>query len=134
MAHTFAILKARTQHNLKKPAKTAVPVVQAIQDRLEADSCSKFMKALGTGERLKIVQVLLDGPRSVGNIATLVKDPIANVSHHLHILESAGLVESKRDGKFIYYSLNPKVYKKVGTDSQDTLDFGCCRIELGRQK
>jgi DNA-binding transcriptional ArsR family regulator len=101
----------------------------SVRDELKSNSCSKFMKALGTGERLKIVQSLLHGPRNVTEIADLLGEPVANASHHLKILEAAGLVQTERDGKFIYYSLNPKVHKKMG---EDTLEFGCCRIELGK--
>ena len=90
------------------------------------------MKALGTGDRLKLVQTLLDGPRSVTEMAELLHEPVPNVSHHLRILEGAGLVQTRREGKFIYYSLNPKVHKKVGASTPDTLEFGCCRIELGK--
>jgi ArsR family transcriptional regulator len=103
-----------------------------MKDELEAEACSRFMKALSVEERLKIVQLLLAGPKSVTEIAGLLHDPVPNASHHLRILEASGLVQTQRKGKFIFYSLNPKVHKKTATTGSDTLEFGCCRIELGK--
>jgi hypothetical protein len=41
-------------------------------------------------------------------------------------------VQTRREGKFIFYSLHPKVHKRVGDNAPDMLEFGCCRIELGK--
>jgi DNA-binding transcriptional ArsR family regulator len=88
------------------------------------------MKALSVSERLKIVQLLLGGPRSVTELAVELKDAVPNTSHHLRILQTAGLLRTERRGKFIFYSLDPKVHKKAS--ACDTLEFGCCRVELGK--
>ena len=46
-----------------------------------------YLRALGDPDRLKIVQALRDGPKSVGDICKELAAPIANVSHHLHALK-----------------------------------------------
>lgn len=103
-----------------------------MKDQLESERCARYMKALSEGDRLKIVETLLDGPRSVGEVAEIMGSPLQNVSHHLRCLAAAGLLDSKRDGKFIYYTLNPKIYRKgTGKNPAGVLEFGCCRIELG---
>lgn len=91
------------------------------------------MKALSEGERLKIIETLLEGPRSVGEIAATLESPLQNISHHLRCLAAAGLLDSRREGKYIYYQLDPKVHRKATPGNpKSALDFGCCRIELGR--
>jgi hypothetical protein len=54
-----------------------------------------------------------------------------NVSHHMHVLVEAGLVQREKRGRFVYHSLIPGVLE---TDNQkgahDHLNLGCCRLEL----
>ncbi|MBA2270390.1 MAG: winged helix-turn-helix transcriptional regulator [Chthoniobacterales bacterium] len=103
-----------------------------MKDQLESERCARYMKALSEGDRLKIVETLLEGPRSVGDVAEELGLPLQNVSHHLRCLAAAGLLDSRRDGKFIYYTLNPEVYRKATPEHPTSaLEFGCCRIELG---
>lgn len=63
-------------------------------------------KALANGHRAEIVDVLAQGERSVDEIAREIAQSVANTSHHLHTLAAAGLVESRREGKRIYYRLS----------------------------
>jgi rhodanese-related sulfurtransferase/DNA-binding transcriptional ArsR family regulator len=62
-------------------------------------------KALASGRRLEIVDVLAQGQRSVDEIAGELGQSVANTSHHLRALARAGLVGTRRDGTRIYYSL-----------------------------
>ncbi len=103
-----------------------------MKDHLESERCARYMKALSEGDRLKIVETLLDGPRSVGEVAEIMRSPLQNISHHLRCLATAGLLNSRREGKFIYYALNPKIHRKATAKIPNSaLEFGCCRIELG---
>ena len=98
---------------------------------LKPDLCSKYLKAVAEPDRLRIVQTLRDGPRSVGEIARLLRTPLANASHHLKALRRAGLVATSKQGRFVIYSLAARFARSGGTGpSLDVLDFGCCRIEL----
>lgn len=102
-----------------------------MKDQLESERCARYMKALSEGDRLKIVETLLEGPRSVGDVAEVMQAPLQNVSHHLRCLAAAGLLDSRREGKFIYYSLNPEIHRKAtAKNPKSALEFGCCRIEL----
>jgi DNA-binding transcriptional ArsR family regulator len=100
----------------------------------EPTRCAKYLKALADPVRLRIVESLRAGEMSVTDIATLLEIDIANVSHHLRVLHHADVVTTKREGKFIYYSLDPTIFAKTGRGSGDKLDFGCCRVELGDPK
>lgn len=62
-------------------------------------------KALGNPQRLEMIEHLAQGPRNVDALAGKLGLPIANVSQHLQAMRRAGLVTSKRDGKFINYCL-----------------------------
>ena len=62
-------------------------------------------RALGHPHRLEIVEHLAQGERAVEKVADCVGLSVANASQHLQILKKAGLVQSRRDGRFIFYSL-----------------------------
>lgn len=70
-------------------------------DRLHASVC----KGLADPKRLLIINILRDGPMSVSDICEMLELPQSNVSQHLGILRDKGLVTSRRDGQFVYYSL-----------------------------
>jgi DNA-binding transcriptional ArsR family regulator len=101
---------------------------------LDASNCSRFLKALGDPVRLRIVEFIQEGPKTVTEIAEHIETEIANASHHLQILSHAGLVMTERDGKFCYYSLAPDVLIPGTSRTPNSLEFGCCRLELGRKK
>jgi ArsR family transcriptional regulator len=102
-----------------------------MQDRLRSTECSRYLKALGDPDRLKIVQCLQAGPKSVGELTKELRNRIANVSHHLGLLRQAGVVTSNKRGRFVIYELAADIRRHEGKSALDVLDFGCCRIELG---
>ena len=69
------------------------------------DEFARIAKALSSGRRAEIVDVLANGERSVESLAAELDQSIANVSQHLQVLRRAGLVSSRRDGTFVYYGL-----------------------------
>jgi ArsR family transcriptional regulator len=102
-----------------------------MRDPLQSDRCAGLLKALADPERLRIVQSLRAGSKNVGELAVLLKDEIANVSHHLGVLRRAGLVKSAKRGKYVLYSLHPGFFRSKASTSSDAIDLGCCRIDLG---
>lgn len=66
---------------------------------------AEVAKALASGRRAEIVDVLAQGERSVDDVAGEIDQSIANTSHHLRALARAGLVITRRDGTRIYYAL-----------------------------
>src|SRR5687767_1276670 len=69
------------------------------------DEFARVAKALSSGRRAEILDVLANGERSVESLAEELGLSIANVSQHLQILRRASLVASRREGTFIYYRL-----------------------------
>lgn len=63
-------------------------------------------RALGSQHRLEMLEHLAQGERGVEALAHRVGLSIANASQHLQQLRRAGLVASRRDGKFVLYRLS----------------------------
>ena len=71
----------------------------------DIQALSRTFRTLGDQTRLRIVLLLQKGERNVTSICKRLKIPQPTVSHHLGLLRAAELVETRRDGKEIYYSL-----------------------------
>lgn len=63
-------------------------------------------KAVAHEHRLELLEALAQGERSVETLAGCTGLSIANASQHLQRMRRAGLVETRRDGKFVYYGLS----------------------------
>src|SRR5216117_2501848 len=75
------------------------------------DALAAAAKALLSGRRAELVDVLAQGERSVEELADEIGQTVANTSQHLQRLLRSGLVRSRRDGTRIYYSLaSPVVF------------------------
>ena len=70
-------------------------------NQLHASVC----KGLADPKRLLIINALRDGEMSVGEICDELHLPQANVSQHLAIMRDRGLVNARKDGQFVFYSL-----------------------------
>jgi DNA-binding transcriptional ArsR family regulator len=68
--------------------------------------CVEFCKALADDTRQRILVMLQDGERCVGDIAEAFDTTQPTISHHLSILKRLKLVTSRKVGKLVYYSLN----------------------------
>ena len=62
-------------------------------------------KALSDASRLQILQSLFNGERSVQELCETTVMSQANVSKHLSVLAEQGIVEKRRQGLFVYYSI-----------------------------
>jgi rhodanese-related sulfurtransferase/biotin operon repressor len=69
------------------------------------DEFARVGRALASGRRAEVIDLLANGERSVESLADELGLSVANVSQHLQILRRAGLVATRRDGTFIYYRL-----------------------------
>lgn len=78
--------------------------VQDVPDERHARLAADTFRLLADGTRVKILWALLQAESSVGALAELVESSTTAVSQHLSKLRLAGLVESRRDGTFVYYS------------------------------
>ena len=65
----------------------------------------KVFKALGDKNRVRIVKMLEGKPMCVCEITAVLKLAPSTVSKHLSLLHEAELIEDKKDGKWVNYSL-----------------------------
>lgn len=80
-------------------------------------------KAIAHEHRLELLEALAQGERSVEILANRTGLSIANASQHLQQLRRAGLIASRRDGKFIFYRLS----------GADVLDVVAALARLGER-
>lgn len=71
-----------------------------------ADAASDLLKALANRHRLLILCQLIEGERSVGELAAFLGIRDSTVSQHLAILRRDDLVDARRDGQTIWYSIS----------------------------
>lgn len=62
-------------------------------------------RALADPKRLCVLETLAGGELSVSDLSTTVGCQVPNMSQHLAVLRSAGLVRSRRDGNTVFYRL-----------------------------
>jgi DNA-binding HxlR family transcriptional regulator len=87
------------------------------------DTLLQFFKVLGNESRLKILGLLANDERSVGELATLLELREPTVSHHLAAMKELGLVDVRADGNVRFYILNTNFLEDLNKDvfSQDHL-------------
>lgn len=72
---------------------------------------ARIGKALASPQRLELLDLLAQGERTVEALAEEAALTVANASQHLHVLRGARLVESRKEGLYVYYRLaDPGVY------------------------
>jgi rhodanese-related sulfurtransferase len=69
------------------------------------DEFARVAKALASGRRLELLDVLANGERTVDALAGEVALSVANASQHLQVLRQAGLVITRREGTSVHYRL-----------------------------
>lgn len=78
-----------------------------------ADQASELLKALSNRHRLLIICQLIDGERSVGELAEFLGLRDSTVSQHLALLRKDGLVSARREGQTINYSITSDPAREV---------------------
>ena len=63
-------------------------------------------RALADPKRLCVLEILSSGERSVGDLSREASCHVPNMSQHLAVLRSAGLVDSRREGSTVFYRLS----------------------------
>lgn len=85
------------------------------------DLHSKLLKAIAHPKRLEIIHLLRGQKMCVGQIYEMLDLPQANVSQHLMILRDAGVVNFKKNGKNVYYSLAHRNFSKASDQIREVL-------------
>jgi DNA-binding transcriptional ArsR family regulator len=72
----------------------------------EADELAETLKALASSGRLRVLTELLEGERTVEQLAVAAELSVSATSHHLRLLRALRLVRARRDGRHVYYALH----------------------------
>ena len=83
-----------------------------MSDRMLALVARRF-RTLGEPYRLRLLQELEAGERSVGELVAALEGNQPNISKHLQILSDAGLVARRRQGTSIFYAISDPVVSKL---------------------
>jgi DNA-binding transcriptional ArsR family regulator len=75
---------------------------------VEVDIVAKYFRGFGDPTRLRILEALADGERSVGDIVESIGVPQPKVSAHLACLRWCGFVASRREHRTVYYRVADK--------------------------
>src|ERR1700754_5023472 len=94
--------------------------------------CVPALKALGEETRVRIVELLLERPLAVEDIAVALGVSQYNVSKHLRILHGAELLIVEKDGRHRRYGL-PATISRKGDSDGSVLDLGCCCFQFSRR-
>ncbi|HWQ20596.1 MAG TPA: metalloregulator ArsR/SmtB family transcription factor, partial [Methanotrichaceae archaeon] len=93
----------------RERAKERCIQICSLMDRIDDEKLNqevKVFKAIADPTRLKILKLLMGGELCVCEIMIALKKPQSSISHNLSILEDAGLVKERKDGKWCHYRLS----------------------------
>ncbi|HHY42175.1 MAG TPA: winged helix-turn-helix transcriptional regulator [Thermoanaerobacterales bacterium] len=65
-----------------------------------------FLRCLGDKTRLRILKALMEREKTVSQLVQELQSSQANISGHLKTLKNTGILKSRQQGKYVYYSLN----------------------------
>ena len=86
----------------------------ATRTPLDAERATRLFHALSDGTRLSILQRLRFGERCVCDLTDALDAAQSRLSFHLKVLKDAELVTDRRDGRWMYYTLNTDTLAEVG--------------------
>lgn len=72
----------------------------------DIDRLGEFYKMFAEPTRLKIIGALLQGELCVGSITNILDMSQSSVSHQLRLLKRLNLIKSRKEGKWVYYSIS----------------------------
>ncbi len=82
---------------------------------------AEFCQTIANAKRLMIISLLSKGEMSVGELVTIMKTRLSNVSQHLRVLRSRHIVTTRKEGKTVFYRLTDARLHKVGEDIRKLL-------------
>ncbi len=81
----------------------------------------KLFLALSDKTRMRLLTLMVDGETSVGFLADALGESQPKISRHLAYLRNAGIVSPRRDGKWVYYQIEPQLAPSIARVLDETL-------------
>ena len=109
-------------------------VSMATRAASQTDRAVRLFHALSDGTRLSILQRLRFGERCVCDMTDDLDAAQSRLSFHLKVLKAADLITDRREGRWMYYTLNPETLAEVAeliqalakAPSSTERKTGCC--------
>jgi ArsR family transcriptional regulator len=97
----------------------------------EARKVAAVLAAISEPTRLRVIWHLTKGPAHVGAIADAVGVRMVNISHHLGVMRTAGVLEHTKEGRQVVYKLSPQTFR-AGANGEElgVLVAGHIRVVL----
>ena len=100
----------RSEEDLEKYATELKTMAYEATDEKTIDTKTKLLKALANETRLKMLDLLSKREMCVCELTVALDLTQPTASHHLNILENMGLIQDKKIGKWVFYSVtNPEL-------------------------
>jgi ArsR family transcriptional regulator len=101
-------------------------------ERTSAEQLESLFLSLSDRTRFKLLGLMANGEVSVGYLADTLGESQPKISRHLAYLRTAGLVSTRRDGKWIYYGIDMPtdvtaanvLTAALGASSQESVPLG----------
>ena len=100
---------------------------------LDFERTARVFHALAEPTRLRLVDLLRGGERCVCELTEKMETGQSRLSFHLKALKDAGIVQDRREGRWVYYRLNQERVEEVAavltdccTPAKAWLKAGCC--------
>jgi DNA-binding transcriptional ArsR family regulator len=85
---------------------------EAVQRRAVYQVKAEFFRILGHPVRVRILELLKDGERTVGDLQQELQMDSSGTSQHLGILRKHGVLEGRREGTSVYYAVrDPRIFQ-----------------------
>lgn len=92
----------------------------------DRERSAQLFHALSDETRLQLLELLADGEQCVCDLTYALKAGQSRLSFHLKTLKDAGLLTDRRDGRWVYYSLNRDAIETL-KDFAALLEKRCCK-------
>ena len=94
---------------------------------------AKFFQGLAHSVRLRIVMLLVDGEKNVGELTRLLGLSQAHVSNHLACLKWCGFVATRQEGRNVYYAVADPRIRQIVSLGQAVVVENAARIAACRR-
>jgi DNA-binding transcriptional ArsR family regulator len=98
-----------------QPSATA----EAVQRRAVYQMKADFFRILGHPVRVRILELLRDGERTVGDLQNELQMDSSGTSQHIGVLRKHGILEGRREGTSVYYTVrDPRIFQLLEVSKQ----------------
>lgn len=101
------------------PRSQPAAATEAVQHRVVYQMKAEFFRILGHPVRVRILELLKDGERTVGDLQNELQMDSGGTSQHLGVLRKHGILEGRREGTSVYYAVrDPRIFQLLEVSKQ----------------